>query len=98
MSKNSFKVKKKSNAPQNQYRVLKRNFYRFDASVLGLASLSTRSASFDGLAVVLDFKNFTDFCDQRNPHLEVPAFLEQFLSGCLDELLMNCFWPKTAPR
>jgi class 3 adenylate cyclase len=91
MSKDSLNFQRKSNAPQDQYRVLKRNFYRFDPAILGFASLSTRSASFDGLAVVLDLKNFTDFCDQRDPHLEVPAFIECFLKWLFGRIADELF-------
>lgn len=59
---------------------LRRSFFeKFDPGFIGLTDLAKNKETFEGLAVILDLKDFTGFCDQRDPHHEVPAFLGKFL-------------------
>lgn len=54
-------------------------FKNFGASVLGLEDILAQKETFEALAVILDLKDFTAFCDQRDPHLVVPQFIKSFL-------------------
>lgn len=73
MSKREFKYTKKPGAAPDEYWLAKSLFKEFDTSLLGLADLSTGGESFAAMAVILDLKDFTEFCDQRDPDLEVPS-------------------------
>jgi class 3 adenylate cyclase len=42
--------------------------------------------TFEALAVIVDLKDFTVFCDQRDPHLVVPQFVKSFLEWLFDRL------------
>jgi class 3 adenylate cyclase len=46
-------------------------------------------SDFDVLAVVFDLQGFTAFCDQRDPHTFVPAFVERFREWILRGLAAN---------
>ena len=78
MSKREPTYKQKTEAP-DLYWLRKSLFRRFNSSLLGLANILENNETFDGLAVILDLKDFTGFCDQRDPHLVVPEFLDRFL-------------------
>jgi hypothetical protein len=79
MSKREPTYRQKTEAP-DLYWLRKGVFQRFNSSLLGLADILDNNETFDGLAVILDLKDFTGFCDQRDPHLIVPEFLEEFLN------------------
>jgi len=68
----------KSAAP-DKYWVRKSVFDNFGPSFLGLDQLLKKKTTFEGLAVILDLKDFTDFCDQRDPHHQIPKFLDMFV-------------------
>lgn len=69
---------KRSEAP-DRYWVSKTVFAKFGADIVGLADLIQGKKTFEGLAVILDLKDFTRFCDQRDSHNAVPEFLDEFL-------------------
>lgn len=72
------KYTQKSDAP-DRYLVRKTIFDKFGADLVGLADLTERTKTFEGLAAILDLKDFTRFCDQRDSHSAVPQFLNAFL-------------------
>jgi class 3 adenylate cyclase len=79
MSKREPTYNQKTEAP-DLYWLRKSLFRRFNPSLLGLADILENNETFDGLAVILDLKDFTGFCDQRDPHLVVPEFLDKFMN------------------
>ena len=54
--------------------------------MLGLEDILANRETFEALAVIVDLKDFTIFCDQRDPHLVVPQFLKSFLEWLFDRL------------
>lgn len=54
-------------------------------------NLTKQKETFEGLAVILDLKDFTGFCDQRDPHHEVPRFLDKFLRWLFDRIREELF-------
>jgi class 3 adenylate cyclase len=91
MSKREAKYTKKPGATPDEYWLAKSLFKRFDTSLLGLADLSNVGESFAAMAVILDLKDFTEFCDQRDPDLEVPKFIKQFLNWLFRRLSEELF-------
>ena len=70
---------RKKRADPNEHSTSKRNFRKFNASLLGLGDISSDGRCFEAIAAIFDLKGFTSFCDQRDPHLEVPQYLHKFL-------------------
>lgn len=85
MKKQQPRYAQKSSDP-DRYWVRKREFDRFGADLVGLAGLTERSRSFEGLATILDLKDFTRFCDQRDSQNVVPEFLDEFLDWLFEAL------------
>ena len=56
------------------------DFKNFNASILGLGDISTDGEYFEALAAIFDLEAFTSFCNQIDPHLVIPEFLNEFLS------------------
>jgi class 3 adenylate cyclase len=61
-------------------------FKNFNPSLLGLDDILAEKETFEALAVILDLKDFTVFCDQRDPHLVVPQFIKSFLEWLFKKL------------
>ena len=61
-------------------------FKKFGPSMLGLEDILANKETFEALAVIVDLKDFTVFCDQRDPHLVVPQFVKSFLEWLFDRL------------
>ena len=61
-------------------------FKKFGPSILGLDDILANKETFEALAVIVDLKDFTVFCDQRDPHLVVPQFVKSFLEWLFDKL------------
>lgn len=61
-------------------------FKKFNPSLLGLEDILAKKETFEALAVILDLKDFTVFCDQRDPHLVVPQFIRSFLEWLFKKL------------
>jgi class 3 adenylate cyclase len=59
---------------------------RFGPGVLGLGDLSRRAKSIDAVCAIFDLAGFTQFCQQVDPHLEVPKFLHHFTTWLFDEI------------
>lgn len=62
------------------------HFGGFDTRVLGLGQISRDASYVQALAAMFDLQGFTDFCNQIDPHLVVPEYLDQFLSWLFDEV------------
>jgi class 3 adenylate cyclase len=90
MSKREPAYKQKSEAP-DLYWLRKSLFRQFNSSLLGLPDILENKETFDGLAVILDLKDFTGFCDQREPHQIVPEFLHKFLSWLFERMSEELF-------
>src|SRR5215217_2693774 len=61
-------------------------FKKFGSSILGLEDILANKETFEALAVIVDLKDFTVFCDQRDPHLVVPQFVKSFLEWLFERL------------
>jgi class 3 adenylate cyclase len=61
-------------------------FEKFNHSILGLGSILEGNKTFEALAVIVDLKDFTSFCDQRDPHLAIPKFVKMFLEWLFEKL------------
>jgi hypothetical protein len=61
-------------------------FKNFGPSMLGLEDILANKETFEALAVIVDLKDFTVFCDQRDPHLVVPQFVKSFLEWLFERL------------
>lgn len=85
MSKREPTYRQKSEAP-DLYWLRKSLFRQFNSSLLGLPDILENKETFDGLAVILDLKDFTGFCDQRDPHRIVPEFLSKFLNWLFERM------------
>lgn len=55
-------------------------FQRFNASILGLGDISKEGTHLDALAAIFDLESFTSFCNQIDPQLVVPEYLDQLLN------------------
>jgi hypothetical protein len=54
-------------------------FNKFNPRLLGLEDISLPSKEIEAIAAVFDLSGFTNFCNQVDPHLEVPKYLSRFL-------------------
>jgi hypothetical protein len=61
-------------------------FKSFGPSILGLGNISEKSEYGEALAAIFDLEGFTAFCNQIDPHLVVPEFLDAFLSWLFREI------------
>ena len=59
--------------------VKKDSFNSFNETTLGLGDLSIESEPTNAIAAIFDLAGFTAFCNQTDPHLVVPEFLNSFL-------------------
>jgi hypothetical protein len=60
-------------------RLAEREYRHFRADLLGLGNISAGQTT-EALVAIFDLGGFTSFCDQRDPHLAVPDFLEKFFA------------------
>lgn len=65
------------------------DFNKFNPEILGLGNLSARGEYTEALAAVFDLEGFTYFCDQSDPHLATPEFLNDFLGWLFKKLSMG---------
>jgi hypothetical protein len=79
------KYAQKSAAP-DRYWVRKSFFDNLNPGFLGLNDLTKDKNTFEGLAAILDLKDFTSFCDQRDSHNAVPDFLNKFLKWLFEAI------------
>jgi hypothetical protein len=62
------------------------DFNRFNQKVLGLGDITKEGKYQEALAAVFDLQGFTSFCNQIEPHLVIPEFLNLFLSWLFHEV------------
>ena len=86
MTKRELKYSQKPGGAPDEYWLAKSLYKKFDPVLLGLPNLSTTGETFAAMTVILDLKDFTEFCDQRDPELEVPRFIKQFLNWLFKRL------------
>lgn len=55
-------------------------FSKFNSKVLGLGNISKRGKHVDSLVAIFDLEGFTSFCNQSDPLLVVPDYLDQLLT------------------
>ena len=82
---------RKKGADPTEHWTSKRNFKKFNASLLGLGDISSDGKCFEAIAAIFDLKGFTSFCDQRDPHLEVPRYLSNFLDWLFRRIAEESF-------
>src|ERR1700687_748845 len=63
-----------------------RQFKRFNADILGLGKISQEGEYMEALAAMFDLEGFTMFCNQIDPHLVVPEFLDSFLKWLFEQI------------
>lgn len=56
-----------------------KDFQKFNPSVLGLGDIEKEGSYKQALSAIFDLEGFTDFCNQIDPHLVIPDFLNSFL-------------------
>jgi hypothetical protein len=61
-------------------------FEKFDPTVLGLGNISKESKNIQAIAAVFDLNGFTNFCNQVDPHLCVPEYMNSFLNWLFYEV------------
>ncbi len=54
-------------------------YSRFNTKVLGLGDVSKQGEHIDALVAIFDLEGFTSFCNQTDPLLVVPDYLDQML-------------------
>jgi class 3 adenylate cyclase len=64
-------------------------FQRFNTSILGLGDISKEGKHFDALAAMFDLEGFTAFCNQIDPQLVVPEYLDQMLAWLFHRISYN---------
>lgn len=64
-------------------------FQRFNASILGLGDISREGKHLDALAAIFDLEGFTSFCNQIDPQLVVPEYLDQLLNWLFYRISTN---------
>lgn len=90
MSRRKPTYSQKTNTP-DKYWVRRSFFDNFNPEFIGLEDLTRQKKTFEGLAVILDLKDFTGFCDQRDPQHEVPRFLDRFLKWLFGRIREELF-------
>src|SRR5437764_14579161 len=81
-----FKNARKKGSDPPSYGLSESNFNKFDSSLLNLGDMSKKRESFEALAAIFDLKDFTAFCDQRDPRYEVPKYLSAFLAWLFESI------------
>ena len=72
------------------------NLEKFNAGLLGLGDIKTKSTTVEALAATFDLSGFTNFCSKVDPHLEVPEYLSRFLDWLFNEIRRRCTIKKYA--
>lgn len=66
--------------------IIKSEFNKFNPIVLGLGDISAESKYQEALVAVFDLEGFSSFCNQIDPHLVVPEFLQSFLTWLFENI------------
>lgn len=64
-------------------------YARFNSKVLGLGDISKQGEHIDALVAIFDLEGFTSFCDQSDPLLVVPDYLDQMLKWLFTRVSEN---------
>jgi len=80
MGKLRFKYTQKAGGDADEHWISVSRFKKFNASLLDLGDISKDGEYFEALAAIFDLEAFTSFCNQIDPHLVVPEYLNEFLS------------------
>lgn len=67
------------------YRLPNEEFHKFRASLLDMGDIS-RGQTTEAMVSIFDLAGFTSFCNQPDPHLRVPEFLDKFLGWLFDRI------------
>ena len=86
MSARRIKTTKRTGREPDEYWISRGNFKKFNSLLLGLGDISKNRKSLDALAAIFDLQGFTSFCDQRDSHLEVPAYVGSFIDWLFDRI------------
>ena len=62
------------------------DFNKFNSDILNLGAISKDGKYFEALAAIYDLENFTLFCNQIDPHLVIPEYLNHFLRWLFREI------------
>jgi hypothetical protein len=82
-----------------EYPTLSRElFEKFDMTILGLGKLPRKAPSMDALAAIFDLAGFTKFCNQIDPHLVIPEFLNKFLKWLFQQVASECKYKESRDR
>ncbi len=80
-----FEIKAKTIRIKGEKKIIIKRFYtheeleQFNPNILDIGKIGAKSQRIDSIAAIFDLSGFTKFCNQRDPHLCVPAFLSEFL-------------------
>jgi class 3 adenylate cyclase len=61
-------------------------FDRFNSSLLELGNIAEEGTLVQALAVVFDLAGFTAFCNQNDPQLVIPDYVNRFLNWLFDTI------------
>ena len=83
----------KFNDGKVHYALPKEDLAKYNASIFNLGNLSVPCEGQKALSVFFDLEGFTNFCNKRDPELDVHLFLTKYLNWILekikDEILIN---------
>lgn len=72
------------------------DFSKFNSSLLDLGDISKDGKYFEALAAIFDLEAFTSFCNQIDPHLVVPEYMNEFLSWLFESVSSEFVYSKDA--
>lgn len=59
---------------------------KFNSNLLGLGDITCKSSQLEAVVCALDLAGFTNFCNQVDPYLSIPLFLNTFLNWFYSEI------------
>ena len=89
MGKLRLKYSQKNSSEFEEYKISKRELRKFNLSILGIDDLAQKGETLEALSVIFDLQQFTTFCDQRDPQLEVPKYLSKFFDWLFKSLVIE---------
>jgi hypothetical protein len=73
-------------------------FKKFNSSILDLGEISQDGKYFEALAAIFDLESFTSFCNQIDPHLVIPEYMNEFLNWLFQSISKELTNRKTAKQ
>lgn len=64
----------------------KARLHAFNSKVLGLDGIKKKATSVKALVAIFDLSGFTNFCNQKDPDLVVPEYIDLFLDWLFKEV------------